>query len=66
MPMKHRVESIGALFSPKDMDRLAKLLDQRSAEGYELHTVFQVQQPSGCLGIGGPATTNLAVFRKPG
>lgn len=62
--MKHRVEPIGALFAQKDMERLAKLLDQRSAEGYELHDVFQVQQPAGCLGIGTPTTTNLAVFRK--
>lgn len=61
---KHRVEPIGALFGPKDMDRLAKLLDARATEGYELHTVFQVSQPAGCLGIGSPTITNLAVFRK--
>lgn len=62
--MKHQVESIGALFSPKDMERLAKLLDERAAKGYELVHVFQVSQPAGCLGIGSPTTTNLAVFRK--
>ncbi len=53
-----------ALFSPRDMERLAKLLDERAAKGYELVHVFQVSQPGGCLGIGGPTTTNLAVFRK--
>lgn len=62
--MKHHVESIGAMFSPKDQERLAKLLDERAAQGYQLVHVFQVQAPGGCLGIGGPVTTNLAVFRK--
>jgi hypothetical protein len=64
MPAKHHVEAIGAMFSPRDQERLAKLLDERAAQGYELRHVFQVQAPGGCLAFGRTVTTNLAIFRK--
>jgi len=59
--MKYLIEPIGAQFSNKDLPKLAKRFDQRSNEGYRLHSVFQVSQP-GCLGIGSPSITYLAVY----
>ena len=59
--MRYIVEPIGAQFATKDLPRLAEVFNSRAAEGYELHTIFQVSQP-GCLGIGAPSVTNLAVY----
>jgi hypothetical protein len=59
--MKYLVEPIGAQFSDKDLHSLAKRFSQHAEEGYRLHTVFQVSQP-GCLGIGTPTITYLAVY----
>lgn len=64
MAAKHLVQPIGALFSPRDLEKLEAILDERAKQGYLLHHVFQVQQPGGCLGLGSNVTTNLAVFRK--
>jgi hypothetical protein len=64
MAAKHLIRSIGAHFGPKDIEKLEHILDERAAQGYRLVHVFQVQVPSGCLGMGRPATTNLAVFRR--
>lgn len=61
--MQYKVESIGAEFSTKSIAALEQRLSKRSAEGYEFHSVFQVQQP-GCLGIGKPTITYLAVYIK--
>ncbi len=61
--MQYFVEPIGALFANADLPTLAKKFDQRSHEGYRLHSVFQVSQP-GCLGIGAPSTTYLAIYEK--
>jgi hypothetical protein len=66
MASQHHVEAIGALFSPRDQERLAKLLDDRAAQGWELRHIFQVQAPGGCLAFGKTVTTNLAVFRRAG
>lgn len=61
--MKYVVEPIGAQFSNKDVESLTTLLNNRAAEGYRLHSVFQVTQPGGCLG-NSPTITNLAVYEK--
>ena len=59
--MRYMIEPIGNQFSNRDLERLAGLFEQRAAEGYEFHSVFQVSQP-GCLGIGSPSFTYVAVF----
>ena len=61
--MQYMVEPIGAQFSNKDLPNLAKLFTERAREGYRLHSVFQVSQP-GCLGIGQPKITYLAVYER--
>lgn len=61
--MQYFVEPIGAQFSTKALTKLAQLFDQRSSEGYRLHSVFQVSQP-GCLGFGQPTVTYLAIYRS--
>jgi len=61
--MKYMIEPIGAQFSNKDLTALANRFGTRAAEGYRLHSVFQVTQP-GCLGIGQPTVTYLAVYEK--
>ena len=60
--MKYRVETIGAAFNDKAVADLSKLLDARSADGWELHTVFSVEK-KGCLGTS-EGQTYLAVYRK--
>jgi len=59
--LRYIVEPIGAQFSNRDLPKLAADFTQRASEGYRLHSVFQVSQP-GCLGIGSPTTTYLAIF----
>jgi uncharacterized protein YqkB len=61
--MKYRVESIGAAFTDKAIGELTKMLDARSNEGWELHTVFSVEK-KGCLGSS-QGQTYLAIYRKP-
>lgn len=61
--MQYIIEPIGAQFSNKDLPNLAKRFTQRANEGYRLHSVFQVSQP-GCLGIGQPSITYLAVYEQ--
>lgn len=61
--MQYLIEPIGAQFSNNDLPALAKRFSTRAAEGYRLHSVFQVSQP-GCLGIGQPTITYLAVYEK--
>lgn len=61
--MRYMIEPIGAQFSNKDLPKLAERFSQQSNEGYHLHSVFQVSQP-GCLGIGQPTITYLAVYEK--
>jgi len=61
--MSYMVEPIGAMFSDKDIKRLAEHLSKRKQEGYRLHSVFQVSRP-GCLGIGTPTVTNLAIYER--
>lgn len=61
--MHYLVEPIGAQFSNKDLQSLATRFNQHAAEGYRFHSVFQVTQP-GCLGIGTPTITYLAIYVK--
>jgi len=61
--MEYMVEPIGAQFSNKDLPKLAERFSQRANEGYRLHSVFQVSQP-GCLGIGQPTITYLAIYER--
>jgi hypothetical protein len=61
--VKYRIEPIGAQFATRDLPKLAERFSQQSTEGYRLHSVFQVSQP-GCLGIGQPTITYLAVYEK--
>lgn len=61
--MQYLVEPIGAQFSANALTALAQRFSGRSNEGYKLQFVFQVSQP-GCLGIGQPTVTYLAVYAK--
>lgn len=62
--MEYLIEPIGAQFANKDLPLLAGRFTQRSADGYRLHSVFQVSQPGGCLG-GRPTSTYLAIYERP-
>jgi hypothetical protein len=59
--MQYLIEPIGAQFADRDLPVLAQRFTTRAAEGYRLHSVFQVAQP-GCLGMGAPTATYLAVY----
>lgn len=61
--MEYKIEPIGAQFTNKDLGALAQRFTSNAAQGYRLHTVFEVTQP-GCLGIGRPSITYLAVYVK--
>ena len=61
--MRYKIEPIGAQFSNRDLPKLAEQFGRYSSEGYRLHSVSQVSQP-GCLGIGQPTITYLAVYEK--
>jgi hypothetical protein len=61
--MEYKIEPIGAQFSDKALPALANRFSSNAEQGYKLHTIFQVSQP-GCLGIGAPTITNLAVYVK--
>lgn len=61
--MQYKIESIGAQFSNKDVSNLENRFTKYAESGYKFHSVFQIQQP-GCLGIGQPTVTYLAVYVK--
>lgn len=61
--MQYIVEPIGAQFHNKDLPALGQRFNARAQEGYRLHSVFQVSQP-GCMGIGTPTSTYLAVYER--
>jgi hypothetical protein len=61
--MKYRVQSIGKVFSDKAVKTLEDKLNLAHEKGYRFHSVMEVQQP-GCLGIGAPSITYLAVFEQ--
>ncbi len=58
---QYLIEPIGAEFSSKAVGALAQRFTSKAAEGYKLHSVFQVSQP-GCMGMGQGSTTYLAVY----
>lgn len=60
---EYLVEPIGAQFSNDALGALAERFSGRASQGYTLQFVFQVSQP-GCLGIGQPTVTYLAVYAK--
>jgi len=57
------VEAIGAQFSDSALSMLAQRFSAHAGQGFELQFVFQVSQP-GCLGIGQPSITYLAVYAR--
>lgn len=61
--MQYLIEPIGAQFSDKAIAALGQKFSSRAEQGYKLHSVFQVSQP-GCLGIGAPTVTYLAIYEK--
>ncbi|MCI4667247.1 MAG: hypothetical protein MRZ79_03735 [Bacteroidia bacterium] len=61
--MNYKIVQIGAEFSNKAISNLEGQFNGYAKEGYKFHSVFQVQKP-GCLGIGAPKITYLAVYVK--
>ena len=61
--MQYKIEQIGAEFSKKAITGLEQRFNKYSEQGFKFHSVFQVQKP-GCLGIGSPSITYLAVYVK--
>ncbi len=61
--MQYMVEPIGKEFSKKAIKSLEANLAAKYENGYRFHSVFEVSQP-GCLGIGQPSITYIAVFEK--
>jgi len=61
--MTYKIEQIGAEFSNKAISGLESTFNRYAEQGYKFHSVFQVQKP-GCMGIGTPSITYLAVYVK--
>ena len=61
--MQYKIETIGAQFSNKDISNLEGRFNKFAESGYKFHSVFQIQKP-GCMGIGAPTVTYLAVYVK--
>ena len=61
--MQYKIEAIGAQFSNTDIKNLENRFTHLAEAGFKFHSVFQVQKP-GCLGIGSPTITYLAVYVK--
>jgi hypothetical protein len=61
--MQYKIEQIGAQFSDKDILNLESRFSKHASDGYKFHSVFPIQKP-GCLGVGSPTTTYVAVYVK--
>ncbi len=61
--MDYKIEQVGAEFSNRAIKGLESRFNSNASQGYKFHSVFQVQKP-GCLGIGSPSITYLAVYVK--
>ena len=61
--MQYKIEQIGTQFTNKYITNLETRFSKYAEQGYKFHSVFQIQKP-GCLGIGTPTTTYLAVYVK--
>lgn len=62
--MQYKIETIGTSFTNKDIVALEKHFSEYAAHGYKFHSVFQIQQPGGCLGLGPTTLTYLAIYVK--
>lgn len=65
MSARYVIEPIGARFSNKDLANLSQRFSHWAEQGYRSHSVFHVSQP-GCMGIGQPTFTYLAVYEWVG
>lgn len=61
--MDYKIKEIGASFSDKWIKQLEQVLNTSSDDGYEFHSVIQIEKP-GCLWAGKGQITYLAVFAK--
>lgn len=61
--MQYKIEKIGTLFSNRDIANLESRFNQYATSGYKFHSVFQIHK-AGCMGIGAPTITYLAVYIK--
>lgn len=61
--MQYKITQIGAQFSNQGISNLEKVLNKHSEQGYQFHSVIQIRK-TGCLGIGTPSITYIAVFCK--
>jgi hypothetical protein len=61
--MQYKIEQVGAEFSNKAISNLEQNFNKHAEQGFKFHSVFQVQKP-GCLGLGSPTITYLAVYVK--
>lgn len=61
--MNYRIQSIGKVFDDKAVKALEARLNEAGSKGYRFHSVMEVTQP-GCLGLGTPTITYLAVFEQ--
>ena len=61
--MEYKVEPIGAQFSDKDLANLSSQFTAQAGSGYRLHSVFEAQQPGGCMN-NKPSITYFAIYVK--
>ena len=61
--MNYKIEQIGKEFSNKGIQNLESRLNQNREQGWKFHSVMEVQKP-GCLGLGSPSITYIAIFEK--
>ncbi|HAD96007.1 MAG TPA: hypothetical protein DCG19_01310 [Cryomorphaceae bacterium] len=61
--MQYKIQQIGARFSDKGIVNLEKEFNSYSSGGYKYHSVIEIQK-TGCLGIGKPSITYIAIFAK--
>ena len=61
--MQYKIEAIGAEFTDKSIDVVANRFTENDSSGYKLHSVFQAQRASGCLGSQ-KSITYYAIYMK--
>tara|TARA_B100000427_G_scaffold325260_1_gene331794 strand:+ start:508 stop:699 length:192 start_codon:yes stop_codon:yes gene_type:complete len=59
--MQYKIEEIGAEFNNQAITDLEKRFTDQASQGYKFHSVFQVSK-TGCMGMGKPEITYLAVY----
>ena len=60
--MEYKIEAIGAQFSKRAIENLGNHFSEQANEGYKLHSLFQAQQPGGCMSS--PTITYFAIYVK--